>query len=215
MGWLDHWRAPPVDDNRWVVLDVESSGLDPARDDLLAIAALALRFADGTPRLCLADSFEVVLRRDRAQVDKANILVHGIGVGAQRSGVEPAPALRAFGQWLGTSPLIAFHSAFDETLIQRAMHAVLGQRLRNPWVDLAQLAEVAAPKVRAKSLDEWLVQYSITCAVRHQAAADTLATAELLLRLWPALRPQLPKAAPPGFAALRRLADQRRWLNAR
>jgi DNA polymerase-3 subunit epsilon len=33
----------PVDERRWVVLDVETSGLDPRRDQLLAIAAIALQ----------------------------------------------------------------------------------------------------------------------------------------------------------------------------
>ena len=41
--------------------------------------------------ITLADSFEVVLRQphDTHAPDKANILLHGIGVGAQRDGVEP------------------------------------------------------------------------------------------------------------------------------
>jgi DNA polymerase-3 subunit epsilon len=47
--------------------------------------------------------------------------------------------------------------------------------------------------------------------VRHQAAADTLATAELLLKLWPAVHQQV---RAPGFAALADLAAQRRWLPA-
>ena len=36
-------RRPALDDSRWVVLDVESSGLDPRRDRLLAVAAVAVR----------------------------------------------------------------------------------------------------------------------------------------------------------------------------
>ena len=49
-------QAPP----RWVVLDVESSGLDPARDRLLAIAAVAVEVAPGRPHIACADSFEVL-----------------------------------------------------------------------------------------------------------------------------------------------------------
>jgi DNA polymerase-3 subunit epsilon len=45
--------------------------------------------------------------------------------------------------------------------------------------------------------------------VRHQAAADTLATAELLLKLWPEVRRQV---RTPGFGALVELAAQRRWV---
>ena len=46
-GWFHRWRqrlggsaqgADVAQASRWVVLDVETSGLDPARDRLLAIA---------------------------------------------------------------------------------------------------------------------------------------------------------------------------------
>lgn len=210
IGWFSRRGARAGDDGRWVVLDVESSGLDPKRDRLLAIAAVALRReAEGAPRVVLADSFEVVLRQPEVAVDKANILVHGIGVGAQRQGVEPVQALQAFERWAGAAPLFGFHVAFDEALIQRAMRAALGRSLPNAWIDLADVAQVVRPDVPGRSLDEWMEALGIRCAVRHQAAADTLATAELLLRLWPQVVAQRQGE---DWRALSRLAAQRRWL---
>lgn len=210
MSWRDLWRRrAPVDERRWIVLDVEASGLDAARDRLLAIAAIALRIGGRAPRIDLGDSFEVVLRHEGAAVDKANILLHGIGVGAQREGVDARAALEAFAAWVGSAPLIAFHAAFDATLIRRAMRSQIGRALPNPWLDLEPLAAVLQPEVRARSFDEWMTALGVHCAQRHQAAADTLATAELLLRLWPAV---CEHHAGHSFAALQRLAAQRRWL---
>jgi DNA polymerase-3 subunit epsilon len=71
------------------------------------------------------------------------------------------------------------------------------------------VAAVAHPDVKARALDDWLAHFEIPCAVRHQAASDTLATAELMLRLWPAIRRHCADA---DFAALARIAAQRRWL---
>lgn len=198
-----------VSAQRWAVLDVESSGLDPRRDRLIAVAAVALRFDSGQPRIHLGDSFEVVLRQPDLPPDKANILLHGIGVGAQREGGEPQAALRSLEHWLAGAPLVAFHAAFDEALVQRAMQSMLGHRLINPWLDLEPIAAALQPKVPARSLDEWLQHFGIACAQRHQAAADTLATAELLLKLWPAARAQLSSV---DYGALQRLAAQGRWL---
>ena len=65
------------------------------------------------------------------------------------------------------------------------------------------------PGVRARALDDWLAHFDIRCAHRHQAAADALATAELLLRLWPRLRAQ---GRQPDIRSATRLAAQRRWL---
>jgi len=206
-----HLRARPVvDDTRWVVLDVESSGLDPRRDRLLAIAAIAVHTRRDPPRIAVGDSFEVVLRQDVQVADKDNILLHGIGVGAQRQGMARAQALAAFEQFIGASPLVAFHAAFDEMLILRAFDAEMGRRPPNPWLDLEPLAAVLHPRVKARSLDEWMAHMGIHCAVRHQAAADTMATAELLQKLWPAALREL--GGKITFAAASRLAANRRWL---
>lgn len=204
-------RQASWDDDRWLVLDVEASGLDAAHDRLLAIAAIAVRFNAGRAWIAPGDSFEVVLKQadDAARPDKANILLHGIGVGAQRAGVEPPEAMAAFAAFAGRSPLVAFHAAFDRTLIERGFRATLGATPANPWLDLEPLAAVLHPDVKARALDEWMAHFGITCAVRHQAAADTLATAELLLMLWPRLATQLRERS---FRAVSRPAAQRRWV---
>ncbi len=73
------------------------------------------------------------------------------------------------------------------------------------------MARALQPDVGARALDDWLDHFGIDCAVRHQAAADTLATAELLLRLWPAAR----AAHCASFNGLSELARQQRWLQPR
>jgi DNA polymerase III subunit epsilon len=208
--WL--LRPPALDAQRWVVLDVESSGLRPTTDRLLAIAAIAVTMTPGRALIDLGDSFEVVLRQPEATVaDKQNILLHGIGLGAQLGGTDPAQALAAFESFCGDSPLVAFHAAFDRALIERACLAHLGHRPANGWLDLEPLAAVLHPQIKARSLDEWMAHFDITCAVRHQAAADTLATAELLQKLWPAACRELRR---PDFRSAVALAAQRRWLTA-
>lgn len=200
--------AAAIDEQRWVVLDVETTGLDMRHDELLAIAAVAVRIDDGAPRIALQDSFEAVLHHVSPSTDKDNILVHGIGVQAQRGGAPPAEVLAAFERWIGASPLIAYHAGFDQTMINRAMKRHLQRGLHSPWLDLAPVASALHPETGAHALDDWLDHFGISCAVRHQAAADTLATAELLLRLWPAAR----RKHCATFAGLTALAKHQRWL---
>jgi DNA polymerase III subunit epsilon len=104
---------------------------------------------------------------------------------------------------------VAFHAGFDRVLITRHLRALCGRRLANPWLDLADLAPALCPRVKAHALDDWLAHFSIDVAVRHQAAADTWATAELLQRLWPLARAQGSRT---DFSALARLAASRRWI---
>jgi len=211
-------RPSGADDraDRWVIVDVESSGLDPGRDRLIAIGAVAIhwgRAGTGAPRIAIGDSFEAVLREPEPPVDRQNILLHGIGVGAQRDGLCPPTALAAFEMWTGGAPLLGFDAAFDQRLLARAARAFLGRAPDNKWLDLAPLAGVLSPDVPARSLDEWLEHFALRCLIRHQAAADALVTAELFLRLYPALVAEF--GVRPEFHRLQRLAAQRRWLPTR
>lgn len=206
--WILGRGAAEMDETRWVMLDVETSGLDPRHDRLLAIAAMALRVDWANKRLAvdLGDSFEVVLRQDEFS-SKDNILLHGIGVQRQREGVVPDQALRAFSAYAGNSPLLAFHAAFDQTMISRYSRQYLGEALPNDWLDIEHLCAVTHETVRARALDEWMAFFNIHCAVRHQAAADTLAECEVLQRIWPKVAAQCA-----SWADVRRLAARHRWI---
>jgi hypothetical protein len=74
-----HHKRARADERRWVVLDVEASGLDAAHDRLLAIAAVGVHIDADRAGIVLADSFEVVLCQpaDDMPPDKANIVLHG------------------------------------------------------------------------------------------------------------------------------------------
>jgi DNA polymerase-3 subunit epsilon len=207
-GWGGPAPAPGAHGARWVVLDVESTGLDPRRDHLVAIAGVALHFSEGAPRVVADDSFEVVVQAAGPGFDRANILVHGVGVGAQRRGVALPQALQAFERWAGPALRTGFHVDFDRVLIERARRSAGLAGERTHWLDLAPLAAATHPQVRARALDEWLEHFGITCLARHEAVADTLATAELLLRLWPALL----RAGVRDAATAQALARHQRWL---
>ncbi len=189
---------------RWVVVDVETSGLNLGQHALISIGAVAMR-SDG--HVLPGESFEIVYRQDQAS-SRENILVHGIGVQAQHGGVAPEVATRAFLDFIGVSPLLAFHAPFDRGFLARAVKIFVNQPFDNPWLDLAELAPALDPKARLRSLDEWLARYEITVSARHSAAADAYATALLAARLLPEARRQ----GALGFRAMQRLARQARWM---
>lgn len=186
---------------RWVVVDCETSGLDPARDALLAIGGVAVREA----RVDVDDSFEVLVRPERPS-GRENILIHGIGEGAQRDAVDPVEACRAFEAWSGAAPRVAFHASFDRAVLDRAARAHLGTASRAEWLDLAALAPALNPGLRAKALDDWLAHFGIEVEQRHHASADAFATAMLFLRLLAQVPPD--DRSPGGLRALARSA---RW----
>jgi DNA polymerase-3 subunit epsilon len=74
-------------------------------------------------------------------------------------------------------------------------------------MDIEPIARLVGGNPKARALDDWLEYFGIECAVRHQAAADAFATAELLLRLWPAARKEAK-----SWSQLRKLARQAAWV---
>lgn len=205
--WLQGARSTraPAGDERWIVVDTETTGLDIRRDRLLAIGGVAVRAEGIVPQ----DSFEIVVRND-AVSDSANVVVHGIGHAAQRGGVVAREALVAYRAWAGAAPAVGFHADFDRTVLAVAAAKAGLPADRRRWLDLAPLAAMLAPRAigSADDLDGWLAAYAIECPVRHNAAADALATAQLLLRL----RALAAEQGVHGYAGLARIARERRWL---
>lgn len=209
---LQRWRdLPPADMNsahyktRYVVVDVEASGLHMGKDRLISIGAVAV--VNG----CIApdDAFEVILRQDKVS-DHANILIHGIGGSAQRDGVDPAEALLAFLDYLGKAPLVAYHALFDQTMICRAMQEYLGEPFALPWIDLAWvMPELFREQIDAQvGLDDWLKLFGIGNILRHNAVSDAYATA-MLLQAALSRASQRSVETPDALAKIEKL---RRWL---
>jgi DNA polymerase-3 subunit epsilon len=172
---------------RFIVADVETSGLNPYRDRLISIGAIVVENGD----LDLGQSFETVLKQTEASA-VSNILVHGIDGTTQMSGVEPGEGLLAFLEFAGKSPMVGYHANFDRVVIERACKKILGVRPQNLWLDLAILAPSLCKETKPKGegLDAWLDAYGIDNYARHDAVADALATAELFLIVLAAARRQ-------------------------
>lgn len=189
---------------RCVVMDVESTGLNLVSDTLISIGAVAV--VDG--RIALGESFYVVLQQSESS-RKENILVHGISGTVQREGMEPAEALLAFLEFLGQSPLVAFHVAFDETMMRRALRQYLGITFKHPWLDLAYVMPALNPTLQYshRVLDDWIERFNIRIDARHHALADALATAQLLQ----VAQAQARKKNISGYAGMRDLERAYRW----
>jgi DNA polymerase-3 subunit epsilon len=207
------WQATRLggadDATRWVVLDVETTGLDTTADHVLSVAAIGVHRTRGLSHLDihLGDHFEAQLRPPRLSGD-ANVLVHGLGRGSQRAAELPEVALAALTRFLAGAPILGFHVGFDQAMLERAWRLAGLATPETRWMDVAALCALAWPQRQAKNLDEWLQAAGLCPLARHEAAADTLATAELLACAWPRLQAQFG----PRWSDLERAVREQRWL---
>ena len=198
-------REQTLDDS-WVVVDVETGGLNPRVDPLLAIGAVTVI----GNAIAMAPTCEVRLRQLEATASD-NILVHGITTGQQLNGLEPAEALLDWLEFAGGQPRLAYHAAFDRLALERASQASLGLKDQAIWLDLAVLAPLLVPQGPGfnRPLDDWLAYFRIPVYQRHGALADAYATAQLWLALLPAARARKLTQ----LRQLLRFIRQARWLN--
>ncbi|WP_137819977.1 PolC-type DNA polymerase III [Pseudomonas sp. 2FG] len=177
----------PLREQRFVVLDLETSGLNMSRDLVLSIGAVVIE--DGA--IDLSQQFECTLRRATHKLG-ASVLIHGLAPSAIAAGREPAEALLSFMEFLGDSPLLAFHASFDQRMLGQALKETLGYRLQHPFFDVAELAPLLCPHaaIRHGGLDDWTQHFGLQVQQRHHASADALVTAELALILFGRARQQ-------------------------
>jgi DNA polymerase-3 subunit epsilon len=177
----------PLDVQRMVVLDLETSGLDMRRDIVLSIGAVVIERGG----IQLGDQYESTLLR-RAQKVSESVLIHGIAPSELEAGEDPAEALLDLMEFIGDSPILAFHAGFDQRMLTRALKQTLGYKLRHPFIDIAEVAPMLCPdnRPRQNGLDDWCSHFGLQVLQRHHASADALATAELALILFSKARRQ-------------------------
>lgn len=177
----------PLRQQRWVVLDLETSGLNMNRDEVLSIGAVVIE--DGA--IDLGQQFERTLLRHDHKLSPS-VLIHGLGPSAIAAGSEPVDALLDFMEFVGDSPMLAFHAPFDQHMLCRALKDSLKYRLQHTFLDVAEIAPLLCPdaNLRQAGLDDWTGLFGLQVGERHHASADALVTAELALILFSHARRQ-------------------------
>ncbi|WP_085716481.1 PolC-type DNA polymerase III [Pseudomonas sp. B28(2017)] len=174
-------------EQRWVVLDLETTGLNLNKDRVLSIGAVVIE--DGA--IDFRQQFERTLQYPQVKLGPS-VLIHGIGPSAIAAGSDPAEALLDLMEYLGDSPVLAFHAPFDQYMLGRALKDHLGLKLQHPFLDVADIAPLLCPQahIREAGLDDWIDWFKLEVFERHHASADALATAELALILFSRARQQ-------------------------
>jgi DNA polymerase-3 subunit epsilon len=172
---------------RWVVVDTETTGLDLNRDCLLSIGAVVIE--DGA--IDLGACFERTLQYSSHKT-APSVLIHGLSPSALAAGCEPKEALLDFLEFVGDSPLLAFHAWFDQHMLGKALKDNLGYKAAHRWLDVADIAPMLLPDQvgRLAGLDNWVDHFGLQVEERHHASADALVTAELCMILFSHARRQ-------------------------
>lgn len=185
------------------VVDLETTGLDPRRDEIVSFAALAV----DEGRVRLTSAVERLVRPSRA-VSVASVRIHGL----RQADLDEAPSLdEVLDELLGalTGRVLVAHALFVERGFLRPVLRRHGIRLRRPMIDTALLGRLwlhlrgATPPVRL-GLADLCDALGVPSHRPHTASGDALSAAQAFL----ALATKLETEGPETVASLAR-ADQR------
>ena len=122
---------------------VGTHNFDPRGDDYNTESAVVIE--DGA--VDFSQLFERTLQRAETKLSPS-VLIHGLGPSAIAAGSDPVDALLDFMDFVGDSPLLAFHAPFDQHMLCRALKDSLGYRLQHSFLDVAEPRLDAARKVQ-------------------------------------------------------------------
>ncbi|WP_281235507.1 3'-5' exonuclease [Flavobacterium gelatinilyticum] len=172
-----------IEETRFVVLDTETTGFDYDNDRILCIGALVLQ--NGT--ISVQESFEVYLEQDH--YDKSTAQIHGILKAFIIQRPTELEALQQFLEFLGDSIIIAHHTIFDVTMINKALERNGLPQLTNKTLDTAYLYKKTLIKSHLferkdhYTLDDLADKFDISKKDRHTALGDAYITAIAFLKI--------------------------------
>lgn len=196
MSLLNFWKKEEnlfdenisIEDTRFVVLDTETTGFDYENDRILCIGALVLQ--NGV--ISVQNSLEVYI--EQAHYDKSTAQIHGILKAFILKRPSELEALQQFLAFLGDSIIIAHHTIFDVTMINKALERNGLPELKNHRLDTAFLYKKTLIKSHLferkdhYTLDDLADKFDISKKDRHTALGDAYITAIAFLKIVKKLR---------------------------
>lgn len=179
-------KNKPYEEIRYVVLDTETTGLNLHTDNLISIGAIVIQ----NKAILVQESFEIVLN-EAQPLNADTVRVHGITADDIKNGVSPLAAIQAFLAYLRADVIVAHHTFFDVTMLNKAISKAINAsaKLENFMLDTATLAKQVDYSDNpyetsfTYDLDSLCVRYNIEMHDRHTAWGDAYITARLFLIL--------------------------------
>ena len=160
-----------------MVIDLETTGLHPDRDEILEYGAKRVVNGETT------ETFSRLVRCGHALPQEIQNLTGITEELLQEQGVLPDQALEEFLEFLGTDKLIGYNISFDKNFLWAACKRAGHPLPLNPCMDLMQLARRRVFGVPNYKLETLAKHFSLPASISHRALEDCEQTLQLYRKL--------------------------------
>jgi DNA polymerase III epsilon subunit family exonuclease len=139
-----------------VAFDVETTGLDPAREEIVEIAGVKFTFERKGGKLVAKEisQFSSLVKPSKFIPDEA-IRIHNITNQLVEDAPEPAGVLKDFIRFCGLSSVLVAHNAsFDAAFIGKAIRRAGQVMPQNPIIDSLKIVRKILPEYGSHKLGE-------------------------------------------------------------
>lgn len=162
-------RSHMVPSTPYIVVDIETDGLNPQEDNVIEIAALRVGSEDYAEFHCLVQN----------ESELPSEIVELTGITDQMladEGESVSDVLADFVSFIGDLPLVGYNLLFDVEFINRKLSENNMPSLRNRKIDLIGLVKKEKMFLKSYRLEDVLLAYGIEESVPHRALEDARLT---------------------------------------
>ena len=158
----------------YVVVDLETTGLDPERDQIIEIGALEV--TAGKRGRTFSTLLQPRTPLEGQYVSPFITRLTGITNEMLAAAPQPRQALEAFGKFLGSRVAVGYNVGFDMGFLQQQFQDQLYRPLANDWVDVLPMAQTLFPLWDLHRLNNLAAWYHVENKEAHRALSDVETT---------------------------------------
>lgn len=161
--------------DNFVVIDIETTGLDPSYDEIIEIAALKINSNE------IVDKFETLIKPSEP-LDEFIIGLTGITNEMLENSPKIQDVLSNFLNFIDNNILVGHNVNFDINFLYDYIMAIYNKPFNNDYIDTMRLTRKLTPELKHHRLKDMVKYFNIENFVAHRAMPDVLATYEILTK---------------------------------
>lgn len=173
----------PYEGDELVVLDTETTGLNPKKDEILSIGAVIVR----ENKIVMSRSFECFLRPNM-EINQESIKIHHIRACDLTDAVKPKEAIKQLLDFMGNRPIAGYYIGFDHKILSRYTKRMIGVTLPNETIELSSMYYKRYRKSSSYEFvdlkfDSIMHELKLPFLGKHDALNDAVMSAMIYLKL--------------------------------